>query len=162
MKGWKNYILKLYNPADDEPWIHSVHLTLGLHPLSGPTRLGPTTHTKPISTLLWQAIQRGKHSTNGLWLAAFCSLSIFSIGPHSPRLMARLCNGNLWRAKQHKNTVPCLHLSQWFYGLGEDREPGWVLRNSRVCPGEIFYDWGCSTDPWVRVSFDRAGHELFP
>lgn len=46
--------------------------------------------------------------------------------------MARLCNGNLWRPKQHKNTVPCLHLSLWFYAPGEDRACGCVLGNSHV------------------------------
>lgn len=68
---------KLYNTSDDEPWMHSTELTSALHPLSGPTQLSPTSHTKPISTLYWQAIQWGKRDIDGPWLAAFCSLSVF-------------------------------------------------------------------------------------
>lgn len=71
------FLQKLYNAADDEPWMHSLELTSALHPLSGPTELSPTSHTKPISTLHWQAIQWGKRNIDGLWLAAFCSLSVF-------------------------------------------------------------------------------------
>lgn len=75
---WKEYFFqRLYKTPDDEPWMHSLELTSALHPLSGPTQLSPTSHTKPISTLHWQAIQWGKRNIDGLWLAAFCSLSVF-------------------------------------------------------------------------------------
>lgn len=68
--------LKLYNTSNDEPWMHSAELTSALHLLSGPTLLRPTSHTKPSSTLYWQAIQWAKRCIDVLWLAAFCSLSI--------------------------------------------------------------------------------------
>lgn len=117
------FFQKLYNTPDDEPWMHSPELTSALHPLSGPTELSPTSHTKPISTLHWQAIQWGKRNVDGLWLEAFCSLSAVQWALALPDSWQDFVMEmwNVWWAKQHKNTVPCPHVSQWFYGLSEDK-----------------------------------------
>lgn len=118
---------------------HKAHL----HPLLTSHSVGKTEHWWALTSSILSPVR-------------------FSKAPCSPRLMARLCNGNLWWAKQHKNTVPCLHPSQWFYALGENRAWGCVLGDSHVsvCVWDI-YDWGTSTGPWVWVPFDWAAHVLF-
>lgn len=119
-------------------------------------------HTKPISTLYWQAIQWGKRNTDGLWLAAFCRLSVFQKPLALPDswqdFVMEICDGQnstktLFLAFICRNDFMLWVKTEYegvYWGIAM-----WVC----VCVWDI-YDWGTSTGPWLRVPFDWAARVL--
>lgn len=144
------FFQKLYNTPDDEPWMHSPELTSALHPLSGPTELSPTSHTKPISTLHWQAIQWGKRNVDGLWLEAFCSLSAVQWALALPDswqdFVMEMCDGQ----NSTKTLFPALMCRNDFMVWVKTRDWVCVLGDSRVTVCVRYFMTGAA--PWAHGS----------